>query len=159
MDYITSQSYTFEGLINEIKDIKNTIKSYTSNNKKLESMSDQINYIYNFINYDFNSPTSSNNNVLKEINIFKKNQEKMTENLKIISNEIKKTNMNVSELKLNHTTSINSTTNVSDSINYSKIKRYSSVVCDTNEYNLNSNEDFNNKNIKQIYNILSSNFN
>jgi len=70
--------------------MKNTFKSYNSNVKKLESVTDQINYIYNFINYEFNSLTTTNVNILKEIDSLKKNNEKIVSKLQIVSNDVKK---------------------------------------------------------------------
>ena len=36
------------GFEQEIKDMKNTFKIYTTNAKKIDTLSDQISYIYNF---------------------------------------------------------------------------------------------------------------
>lgn len=45
MDIITSQAESFQGIIQEMKDMKNNFKFQSANIKKIETFCDQINYI------------------------------------------------------------------------------------------------------------------
>jgi len=81
---------------------------------------------------------------LKEIDDMKKNYEKLAVKLNVMSTEIKRTENVILDIKSNQNKSFNTTTcETNESIKYSDYK----------------NDDINSRNIKQILNILSSNFN
>lgn len=81
---------------------------------------------------------------MKEIDDMKKNYEKLAVKLNVMSTEIKRTENVILDIKSNQNKSFNTTTcETNESIKYSDYK----------------NDDINSRNIKQILNILSSNFN
>lgn len=96
----------------------------------------------------------TNNSVLKDMDIMKKNQEKISQKLIIMSNDIKKTDSNFTEISNFIQKSFVNSETTNESISNLKISNSNQQVKSVSSFD----NDINSKNIKQILNILSSNF-